>query len=88
MMGKLAVVSARVDEETLRMVDEAAKAHGRSRSDFVSRAVRQAAMSETAFLAFVKEGDEAVARGNVISHEDVMTMLDAMIEKHRSRCDE
>jgi predicted transcriptional regulator len=85
-MSKSAVVTARLDSETLALVDQVAKSRGRSRSWFVAKAVRQVAESEAEFLAFVSEGDEAIARGDVVSHSDVMAELDQMIEAHKARC--
>lgn len=85
-MNKSAVVTARLDEATLALVDRVAKSQGRSRSWFVARAVQQAAESEAGFLAFVKEGEDAIALGNIFTHKDVMAELDQMIDAHKARC--
>ena len=85
-MNKSAVVTARLDEATLKLVDHVAKSQGRSRSWFVARAVQQVAESEAEFLALIQEGEEAVALGNIVSHEDVMAELNQMIDAHKARC--
>lgn len=85
-MSKSAVITARIDPETLALIDKVASAQGRSRSWFVARAVQRAAEQEADFLAFVQEGIDAADRGELIPHEDVMAELDGMIAKHRARC--
>ena len=70
-MTKQTVISARVDEETVALVDEIVAAQGRSRSWFVSQAVREHARREAEFLAFVQEGLDAASAGDWISHEDM-----------------
>jgi predicted transcriptional regulator len=85
-MSKSAVITARVNEETLALVDRLASAEGRSRAWFVARAVREVAEREAEFQAFVQEGIDAVERGDVASHEEVMADLDAMIAFHEARC--
>jgi predicted transcriptional regulator len=87
-MSKTAVITARVDEETLALVDRVSKAHNRSRAWFVARAIEEAARKEADFLAFVQEGIDAVERGDVVEHDAVMAELDAMIAKHEARCRE
>ena len=81
-----AVISARVDSETLALVDRVTKAQGRSRSWFAAQAIKRAAEEEAKLLAFIQEGIDDADRGDVIPHEEVMAELDAMIEKHRARC--
>ena len=81
-----AVISARVDSETLALVDRVTKAQGRSRSWFAAQAIKRAAEEEAKLLAFIQEGIDDADRGDVIPHEEVMAELDAMIDKHRARC--
>jgi predicted transcriptional regulator len=85
-MSKSAVVTARLDDATLALVDHVAKSQGRSRSWFVARAVQRVAESEAEFLAFVQVGDDAIARGDVVGHKEVMDELDQMIDTHKARC--
>jgi predicted transcriptional regulator len=86
-VSKSAVITARVDEETLELVDRVSKAQGRSRAWFAARAIADAARREAEFLAFVQEGIDAADRGALIPHEEVMAKLDAMIARHQARCE-
>ena len=70
-MTKQTVVSARLDDETVALVEEIAAAQGRSRAWFVSQAVREHARREAEFLAFVQEGLDAAAAGDWISHDEM-----------------
>ena len=74
-MRKTAIISARVDEETLALVDRVAKAHTRSRAWFAARAIAEAARQEAEFLAFVQEGIDAADRGELIPHEEVFERI-------------
>lgn len=85
-MSKTAVITARLDAETLALVDKVASAQGRSRSWFAAQAIRKVAESEAEFLAFVQEGIDAADRGQLVPHEAVMAEIDGMIAKHRARC--
>jgi predicted transcriptional regulator len=74
-MSKNAVITARVDEETLALVDRVSKAHNRSRAWFVARAITEAARREAEFLAFVQEGIDAADRGELVPHEEVFARV-------------
>lgn len=87
-MSKTAVVTARLDSETLALVDKVALARGRSRAWFVARAVENAARQEAEFLAFIQEGIDDIEAGRFVEHQVVMAELDAMIAKHEARCRE
>jgi len=76
-MAKTAVITARVDEETLALVDRVSKAHNRSRAWFVSRAITEAARKEAEFLAFVQEGIDAADRGELVPHDEVFERVRA-----------
>jgi predicted transcriptional regulator len=77
-------ITARVSAETLSLVDRVAIARGLTREAFAAEAIRRE--SEADFWAFVQVGIDAANRGEFVPHEEVMVELDAMIEKHRSRC--
>jgi predicted transcriptional regulator len=85
-MSKTSVITARVDAETLALIDKVAKAQGRSRSWFVAQAVQRVAESEADFIAFVQEGLDAIDRGETVPHEQIMTMLDGMIAQKQLKC--
>lgn len=70
-MRKQTVVSARLDADTIALVDGIVAAQGRSRAWFVAQAVREHARREAEFLTFVQEGIDAVASGDWISHEEM-----------------
>ena len=85
-MSKTAVVTARLDAETLSLVDRVAKAQGRSRAAFAAEAIQRVAEHEADYLAFIQVGIDAADQGEFVSHEQAMMELDAMIEHHRARC--
>jgi predicted transcriptional regulator len=83
-MSKSAVITTRVDEETLALIDRVAQASGRSRAWFAAQAIREIAEREADFLAFVQEGIDAADRGELIPHDDLMTRFHAR-RQSRSR---
>ena len=68
------------------MVDRLAERRGVTAEVFAAEAIRRVAESDTDFWKFVQEGIDAADRGEFVSHEQVLTELDEMIEKHRNRC--
>ena len=87
-MSKHSVISARVDAETLAMVDRIVAEQGRSRAWFVEQAVRHAAEQEVRFAAFVQEGRDDIVAGRTVEHREVLAILDGMIADHEARCRE
>lgn len=84
-MGKMTAITAEVDDETLALVDRLARANGRSRASYAAEAIRRVAESEADLLAFVQVGIDAIERGDVVPHEEVMAKIDEMIARHRER---
>jgi predicted transcriptional regulator len=82
-----AVITARLDAETLALVDQVSRAEGRSRSWFAARAIRHAAEQEANLLAMIEEGRASIERGDVVENEEVIAMLDDMIAKQEARCE-
>ena len=76
-MSKSAVITARLDAETLALVDQVAKSQGRSRSWFAAQAIERAAKREAEFLAFVQEGIDAADRGELIPQDEVFRFVRA-----------
>lgn len=74
-MNKQNVISARVDAETLALIDTAAKAQGRSRAWFVANAVKQVAEKESAFLAYVQQGVDDFEAGRFITHDELVERI-------------
>jgi predicted transcriptional regulator len=83
-MSKSAVITARLDEETLKLVDRVAKAHGRSRAAFAAQAIRQIAEREAEFLAFIQEGVDAADRGDVLSQDEMERWYGARVDKRKA----
>lgn len=85
-MSKTTVIAARIDEETMALVDQVSRAHNRSRAWFAARAITDAARREAVYLAALQQGADELDRGEFVEHEVVMAELDAMIAKHEARC--
>ena len=84
-MGKMNAITARIDDETLALVNQVADAKGCSRASYVAEAVRRVAESDADFLAFVQVGIDAADRGEFLAHEQVLAELDEMIARHQAR---
>ena len=76
-MSKTSVIAARIDEETMALVDQVSRAHNRSRGWFAARAIADAARREAGYLAFVQEGIDAADRGELIAHDEVFERVRA-----------
>ncbi|WP_432769602.1 MAG: ribbon-helix-helix protein, CopG family [Sphingopyxis sp.] len=74
-MSKQSVISARVDTETLALVDKLAAAQGRSRAWFVNKAVLDYVEQESAMLAFLQEGEDAITNGDYYTQEEMELWL-------------
>ncbi len=74
-MSKTAIVTTRLDEETLALVDKLAAAQGRSRAWFAAEAIKQVAENEAEFLAFVQAGIDSADRGDLTPQDDVFANL-------------
>src|ERR1700759_404884 len=85
-MGKTAVITTRVDAETAALVDQVARASGKSRARFAAEAIRRAAKEEAEFLAFVQEGIDDLDAGRTVPHEQVMAMLDGWVDEYEAKC--
>jgi predicted transcriptional regulator len=83
-MSKTAVVTARIDPETLSGLDKLAGYHERSRAWLVAKAVEQYVRDESAFIAFIKEGEDAIARGDYITHDELISRIKARHEGKRA----
>lgn len=85
-MSKSAVITTRLDADTLNLVDQVAAAQGRSRADFAAEAIRRIAESESDLMAFLQKGIDAADRGELVPHDRVMAELDQRIAAHQARC--
>jgi len=78
------VVTARVDAETATKLDRLAEKYERTRSWMVARAIKRYADEGCAYLDFVQEGIDAVARGEVVSHEEVESEFADLVARRKS----
>jgi predicted transcriptional regulator len=80
---KTSVVTARLDDETLTTLDRLAAHHERSRAWLVTKAIKHFVEKESAFLAFLQEGEDAIDRGDFVTHEELVAEIRAMrSQKH------
>lgn len=70
-MTKSAVITTRLDAETLAMVDKIAVSQGRSRAWFAAQAIKEVAEREAEFLQFVQKGIDDIERGAFYTQEQM-----------------
>jgi predicted transcriptional regulator len=83
-MSKTTVVTARIDPETLAMLDRLAAYYDRSRAWLVAKAVEQYVRDESQFFAFIQEGEDAIAQGDYVTHEQLVAEIDAMLDAKKA----
>lgn len=74
-MSKSAVITARVDPETLAGLDQIAARRDRTRAWIVAKAIERFVQEQLAFDAFVKEGEDAIARGDYLTQDEMEAWL-------------
>jgi predicted transcriptional regulator len=79
-MSKSAVITARLDHDSLAKLDQLSTMLDRSRAWIVAKAVQRYVDEELAFRAFVQQGVDAADRGELISQEDMEAWFEA---RHR-----
>lgn len=70
-MSKTSVITARLDAETLTALDALAEKRERSRAWLVAKAIKRFVEEETAFDAFIQEGEDAIERGDYLTQEEM-----------------
>lgn len=70
-MSKTVVITARVDEATLQSLDALAESRERTRAWLVAKAIKRYVEEETAFRAFIQEGEDAIDRGEYYTQEQM-----------------
>lgn len=70
-MSKTSVITARLDAETLAALDALAEKRERSRAWLVAKAIKRFVEDETAFDAFIQEGEDAIERGDYLTQEEM-----------------
>ena len=78
---KTSVITARLDPETLAGLDKLAEYHERSRAWLVAKAVKQYVKNESEFFAFLQEGEDAIERGEYLTHEELMEEIKGMRQR-------
>lgn len=78
---KTSVITTRLDPETLAGLDKLAEYHERSRAWLVAKAVKQYVKNETEFFAFLQEGEDAIERGEYLTHEELMAEIKGMRQR-------
>jgi len=70
-MSKTAVITTRIDESTLQALDALAADQERTRAWLVAKAIKRYVDEETAFRAFIKEGEDSIDRGEYYTQEQM-----------------
>jgi len=83
-MSKSAVITARLDPELLAGLDRLATYYDRSRAWLVAQAVERYVRDESAFSAFIQEGEDAIAKGDYVTHDQLVAEIDAMLEGRKA----
>ncbi len=78
------VITARVSDEVLAMIDQFAKSRERSRAWITAKLIETAVRKQIEFDAFIQEGEDAIERGEYVTHEELIAELRAMAEKKRA----
>jgi predicted transcriptional regulator len=74
-MSKTAVITARIDEQMLQALDALAADQERTRAWLVAKAIKRYVEEETAFRAFIKEGEDSIDRGEYYTQEQMEEWL-------------
>lgn len=78
-MSKTNVVTARVSDEVLAMIDRLATSRDRSRAWIAAKLIESAARSQIEMDDFIQVGLDDLDAGRVIPHEEVMAWIDERI---------
>ena len=78
---KTSVVTTRLDADTLAGLDKLAEYHERSRAWLVAKAVKQYVKNESEFFAFLQEGEDAIERGEYLTHEELIEEIRGMRQR-------
>lgn len=70
-MSKHNVISARVSDEVLEMIDRIAELRDRSRAWIVSTLIETAAREELEFREFLQAGIDSADKGELVPQEEV-----------------
>jgi predicted transcriptional regulator len=76
-MKKSAVVTTRLDAETLSSLNILAQRHDRSRAWIVAKAVKHYVEAEQAFFEYIQEGERAISQGEYFTQTEMVDWFDA-----------
>ncbi len=83
-MNKPAVITARLDAETLGALDALAAVQDRTRAALIERAVKRFVREETEFRAFLQEGKDAIDRGEFLTHDQLVLEIGRWKQSRKS----
>ncbi|MEQ1725003.1 MAG: hypothetical protein ABL882_03635 [Sphingopyxis sp.] len=78
------VVSTRISDDVLAMVDRIAAERERSRAWVLAALIERAASHEAAFIDFIDEGRASIDRGDFVTHEQLLEELQALADQKRA----
>ncbi len=77
------VITTRVSDDVLAMIDRLAISRERSRAWIVSRLVESAASKEIEFVDFIQAGVDSIERGEGISQEEMERWFEERVAARR-----
>ncbi|SNT18800.1 CopG family ribbon-helix-helix protein [Sphingopyxis indica] len=86
-MDSTSPITTRLDAATLETLDRLGERYDRSRSWLVAQAVRQFVEREAEMLAIIEEGERSAREEPLISHEEMLRLIDAKRAELRARRD-
>ena len=83
-MNKTAVITARLDTDTLDALDSLAAIQDRTRAALIERAVKRFVQEETEFRNFLTEGEQSIDRGEFLTHDQMVAEIDRWKRSRKS----
>ena len=77
MSKKSVVVTARVDADLADRIDALAGKLDRSRAWIAAKALDRYVAEQSEFLAFLQEGEDAIERGDYLTHDELVAEIRA-----------
>lgn len=75
-MTKTAVITTRIDIGTLDALDALAVTRERTRAWLVAKAIERFVREESALHAFLKEGEDAIDRGDYLTQDEMTAEIE------------
>lgn len=75
-MSKSAVITTRLDQDTLAALDKLAASTERTRAWVAAKAIRRYIEEQTAFDAFIQAGETSIDRGDYLMQEQMEDWLE------------